>query len=333
LLVVITIIGILIALLLPAVQAAREAARRMQCGNNVKQLSLALHNHHALHNAFPAGATSPGGTNAFSDCGFSWGVQILPFLEFGATYEQLDLSHRDRGGGDMEVNMQNGSVLNGVGPSSFMCPSSPMPRRFSLLVRGPTNPCSAMLSDYAGIAGADGNDPMNRYDPAGVQNVHAWNGVLYANSKTTVGEISDGTTNVMMLGEQSAFSIKSPEGVDQDCRSSAYAGAWIGTSRVGHSSVTSGSYPYASNRVFNTTTIGRPLGTKTCDYPMNATGGTYNGVWTTGGDNRTPILSSHPGGATIGFADGSVQFLSESINFQLFQRLAIRDSGLVKDWQ
>ena len=86
LLVVITIIGILIALLLPAVQVAREAARRMQCANNVKQLGLALQNHHALHNVFPAGARCAG-VELDTGYGICWRASILPFLEYGSTYD------------------------------------------------------------------------------------------------------------------------------------------------------------------------------------------------------------------------------------------------------
>ena len=95
LLVVITIIGILIALLLPAVQAAREAARRMQCSNNLKQIGLALHNYHSLMNAFPAGTVVrlPEGCSQGSCWGTSMFVVIFPYMEQSAIEEQYRPSY------------------------------------------------------------------------------------------------------------------------------------------------------------------------------------------------------------------------------------------------
>ena len=88
LLVVIAIIGILVALLLPAVQSAREAARRMQCQNNLKQLALALHNYHTAHATFPpAGFYDGGGANGST---LSWHTTVLPFIEQQNLYDALD---------------------------------------------------------------------------------------------------------------------------------------------------------------------------------------------------------------------------------------------------
>ena len=95
LLVVIAIIGILVALLLPAVQAAREAARRMSCSNNVKQLALAMHNYHDVHKALPFGHLYRGIhdgnlTDATGGSGFGWGYSILPFIEQQTLADQFD---------------------------------------------------------------------------------------------------------------------------------------------------------------------------------------------------------------------------------------------------
>ncbi len=88
LLVVIAIIGILIALLLPAVQAAREAARRMQCSNNLKQIGLAIHNYYSTNNAFPAACSSQ--NKNFGSWGFAWCVHIMPYAEQTSLYDELD---------------------------------------------------------------------------------------------------------------------------------------------------------------------------------------------------------------------------------------------------
>jgi prepilin-type N-terminal cleavage/methylation domain-containing protein/prepilin-type processing-associated H-X9-DG protein len=316
LLVVITIIGLLIALLLPAVQVAREAARRINCGNNVKQLGLGLQTYHSHYNVFPAGGNSA--TPALTRMGISWRVSIMPFLELRGMYDQLSMSGYAPGDMDIGVNMH---ALDGFTASACICPSSPM-GRFSL---HQVSKCRAMLADYAGIAGADGNDPLSRYN-GGDGNIAAFNGILYSNSATRMDDISDGASNTMILGEQSDFGFDAA-GNELDCRSSGLHGAWLGTTRDGHKA----NGNYSDDRVFNTTTIGLPLGTRSCQFICNWSGTPwYTGLRVTGGDNRTPILSSHPGGAHIGFADGSVQFFSESIQFSLFQVLAIRDSGVPK---
>jgi prepilin-type processing-associated H-X9-DG protein len=182
------------------------------------------------------------------------------------------------------------------------------------------------LANYSGIAGADGQDPSNRFAGVG-QNVHAYNGVLFANSNIRVEDITDGTTNVIMVGEQSNFG-RDMTGQKADCRSGGPHGAWIGTMKFKQEDLGD---PY-SNRVFNTTTIGRPLGTRACDYIAYYTPPYWVGV-VTNMDNRAPILSAHPGGTHLLFADGSVHFLMEEIEFELFQLLAIRDSGEVKEWE
>jgi prepilin-type N-terminal cleavage/methylation domain-containing protein/prepilin-type processing-associated H-X9-DG protein len=318
LLVVIAIIGILVALLLPAVQSARDAARRMQCANNAKQIGLALFNYESTHQVFPPGA----GTVIVPDrswqtgYGICWRTSILPYLEELSTYDRLDLSSVSAG--DMDYGTRNVPFLADFAPSLFVCPSSALPR-FSLLGQTKIN---VLLSDYAGIAGADGNDSENRF--TGV-NVTAFNGVLHAHSRVRVADITDGTSKTMMVAEQSAWAMNG-RGQPVDCRSGGPHGAWIGTFRLSEASTGDP----LSDRVFNTTTIGRPLGTRTCDYIADYTSSPYWGDLVTNLDNRTPIASAHPGGAQILFCDGSVSFLTEGIEFRLFQLLAIRDSGQTK---
>ncbi len=321
LLVVIAIIGILIALLLPAVQAAREAARRLQCANNLKQIGLALHNYHGALNCFPPGAqTIPVHPRTWATgFGISWMLAILPYHEQTTVYQNVDTAKTT----DLDYGHDNIPALQGVAPAIYACPSSRM-ERFSLLGQSDVN---VLLANYTGIAGADAHDPAERFNGVG-HNVHAYNGVLFANSTVRVEDIRDGSTNTIMVGEQSDFGIDST-GRPADCRSGGPHGAWLGTMKFQQEDLGNA----GSNRVFNTSTIGRPLGTRTCDYI-----GDYTSVapyWVgvvTNMDNRAPILSAHPGGAHLLFADGSVQFLSESIGFRTFQLLAIRDSGEVKSW-
>src|SRR5262249_28880924 len=115
LLVVIAIIGVLVALLLPAVQAAREAARRSQCTNNLKQIALALHNYHDAHHTLPSGNTCH--KNVLLHC-HTWIELLFPFIEQQLTYDRLDFHYRTH-------EMNNPKVLDGFTDSLLICPTDP----------------------------------------------------------------------------------------------------------------------------------------------------------------------------------------------------------------
>ena len=148
LLVVIAIIGILIALLLPAVQAAREAARRMQCSNKLRQIGLAMHNYHDTHRVFPPGAIAfvdscpPSGYRA-QDQGPPWSVLILPYIERMSLYQDFDFS------GTFSARLSdNGSnqALQFTPMATFQCPSDPLPLTHI------DSLCDASMSDSSRLA-------------------------------------------------------------------------------------------------------------------------------------------------------------------------------------
>jgi prepilin-type N-terminal cleavage/methylation domain-containing protein/prepilin-type processing-associated H-X9-DG protein len=175
LLVVMAIIGVLIALLLPAVQAARGAARRVECVNNMMQIGLAVQQYEVAYEAFPPGVVNPSGpiANAPKGYHYSWLVQILPFVEQKATYAQLDFSK------DLydPANTRARSVVL----RSFTCSADPASR-----VTGGLG-----LSSYAG----------NHHDseaPIDVTN----NGVLFLNSQVRSEDIEDGSSNTILFGEK-----------------------------------------------------------------------------------------------------------------------------------
>jgi len=188
LLVVIAIIGVLIALLLPAVQQAREAARRMQCINQMKQLTLATHNYHDTMGTLPSGWVAPDDLTNFSKGNYwGWGALILPFIEQGALYDQIDFTWQ-WDGSSAPTNPNNG-IAKTFPCEAFLCPSDPL---------GPFNPniFSNATSNYIGSFG-------NKQTTTSAHSYTDDNrGVFWENSKMRFRDITDGTTNTIMFGER-----------------------------------------------------------------------------------------------------------------------------------
>lgn len=176
LLVVIAIIGILVALLLPAIQAAREAARRSSCLNNISQLAIAMHNYEFAVEHLPAGVINPEGPIRSEDDGqhVSWIVQILPYVEMGNVYEAFD----QKAGAYAPVN----SVIRAIPVSLFTCPSFP-----GSDVSAKTD---AAVSTYAGC--------HNEVEaPIDADN----HGLLFLNSSVKYKDIKDGSSQTLLIGE------------------------------------------------------------------------------------------------------------------------------------
>lgn len=312
LLVVITIIGILIALLLPAVQAAREAARRMQCQNNLKQIGLALLNYEACNQAFP-----PGGLITDNDvAGTSWWVRILPFVEGGNISDTYDYS---KGGwlGSNTTNTVSRDMLRNLQFPYMYCPSSTLPSRVLSAEIGQTSENANLQgTTYAGISGAANGKAINIYSATQTTAFESdgWTssgGVLIENRAIPIAEVTDGTSNTIAVAEQSdslspivdaASDVPCDTG---DCRSDCGHGFTMG--------------PVGDGRTFNLTCV---------LYPVNHKTANSYGVEGNCGLN-TPIQSVHSGGANAAFADGSVQSLSESLDLTVLYNLATRNDNQV----
>lgn len=310
LLVVIAIIAILIALLLPAVQQAREAARRSSCKNNVKQLSLALHNYHETHSTFPQGQTRDSNSHC---CGGNWRVQILPFIEQSNLYNQTNFGADFSFAGNTNWG-RNTRFLDGIIVNTFLCPSSPLDPNDTSVIN---NPLRHMVHHYVGISGAlgVGGGTDRGCDYGGVVR---GNGILGVNRHSKFRDITDGTSNTIIISEQSAMVNINGTPVN---RTSNYYGGWSG---------------YAGGWA-NDLNVGRPhwgAGTTCIRYQINlgksqsVASGAIPGADNTW-DFNTIVNSYHPGGIHIGLADGSVRFVSENLNFTTFQRLASMNDGLV----
>jgi prepilin-type N-terminal cleavage/methylation domain-containing protein/prepilin-type processing-associated H-X9-DG protein len=199
LLVVITIIGILIALLLPAVQAAREAARRMQCANNFKQVGLAMHNYHTVKGCFPPGEIyMPGLNGGFFD--FSWAIYLLPYVEQETLYNNIDFTAK---WGYADSTVKPGKPMSNIGVgrtriSGYLCPSDPQRGE---LVSIHTTP-SPTASDNLAMSSMCGVSDSYDWMPGGTpRNFPSNDGILGANRCCTIADIKDGTSNTLLVGE------------------------------------------------------------------------------------------------------------------------------------
>ncbi|MHC4179654.1 MAG: DUF1559 family PulG-like putative transporter, partial [Planctomycetota bacterium] len=190
--VVIAIIGILIALLLPAIQAAREAARRAHCVNNLKQLGVALHNHENAAKRFPASSTVPGGIGSSAVNGWSWLTFLLPFCEQQVLYDDLQVKKHPEG-----PSPQGTPLAYVTEVSAFVCPSYTGPKfrdlddRMSALTQYKAMGATHIGSLEAAVAGGGspsyaGNHP---------------DGALYPGIKPKIASLVDGTSNTVMACE------------------------------------------------------------------------------------------------------------------------------------
>jgi prepilin-type N-terminal cleavage/methylation domain-containing protein/prepilin-type processing-associated H-X9-DG protein len=285
LLVVITIIGILIALLLPAVQAAREAARRMSCANNFRQVGIGLHNYHASKGCFPPGkllwvngypgcSTAPGSGYYV---GWGWTTHILPYMEQGTVYDMFDFK---KPGCTMDM------TPNGSGPSNFkvcatritpyICPSDA--QNGEMIVETSTGQNGANPDeDHRSTNVVGVSDPANCWCDSGRSLPKEYpiaSGLMAERRGATASDVKDGMSNTLIAAEYTGGGLHTYRGL-----------GWPTGGVIDTSSGINGPYTLPGK-------------------------GTYN--WY--GPQAAGASSYHPGGCHFLFADGSVQFLSENIS-------------------
>ena len=303
LLVVIAIIGLLLALLLPAVQAAREMARRSQCSNNMRQIALAMNTCENATKSFPPGNTvlaefqpqqppaDPANPTPVTpeltiyDGSMGWPVFILEYIEQTSLYDKIDTEKLaytfDGGPGSGFEEKEHGDVANRYAaenmPSVFSCPSAER-----------TKPLNTQ-KDYA-VNGGSGKPERE---------LRNMDGVFYCNSSIRPSDIKDGLSNTLMILESSHYGTK-----------------------------------------VTTDAAGKTVAEKACYNPffwVNQAGQGY--VVPDDGDNRLRInnrkdavlnraaRSEHPGGINVAMCDGSVHFLQQKVNHDVYQGLCTRSGN------
>lgn len=341
LLVAMAIIGILIAILLPAVQQAREAARRTQCKNNLKQLGIALHNYHDVHMAFPAGyysyPTSDGSAPPYAHLdpdtwdgapGWGWNYCLLPFLEQG------NLSRLLRP--DQPLWEPSYADLIRTQLPGLICPSATGPRGPFLardengdplringrtIELGRTHYVASHGQESCwGECGASTSGPVftniytgeTRIVDINGQAAHVADGPFFRNSRTRIADVIDGLTNTIFLGEHSsALSDKTWVGVVPG----AYTHPRFATPENGPDAAATLVLVHAGPSGGELDITGQPI-VHPINFPTYHVGQMY---------------AQHPGGGHVCMGDGSVRFFSQDVELLLWAELSSMSEGEVID--
>ena len=286
LLVVIAIIGILIGMLLPAVQQVREAARRISCANNMRQIALALHNFHSVRSEFPEGVSLDQASNP--NANYGWATFTLPFIEQDNLFNQIDTQNSSQPvSSDLD---QGGTIVPG-----FVCPSSALPERS----KEGFGKCNYM--------GNQGSGNTRTSDDGGV---------LDSNLVFAIRDISDGTSNTILIGEADGSPLQESAAIDN-----AFP-IWIGAPTF------DGNFQHGQAR--------RSV-LRRGDFAEGFNRASPNGG---PGDFDAALFSSrHTAGANFALCDGSVRFIEDTIETGTrnnppdgaYMKLIIRNDGQVVD--
>ncbi len=290
LLVVIAIIGVLIALLLPAVQAAREAARRAQCTNNLKQVALAAHNYMDSFGALPMGTPMMWYPKFNINDGQSVFVSMLGQIEQASLFNAVNFTHL--------IYANENSTIQRTGVSSLWCPSD---GDVSRIIAPPTGmdsmPQGQFFTAFTSYAACSGIWYHHSYDLTLNRTLTAQdNGLMFANSAVRMADITDGTSNTLMFGERAHSLLNTTERPLWHWWFDGYYGDTLFWTL----------YPINPHR---------KLGTNTANQ---STSNAY----------IEGASSMHPGGANFALADGSVRFLKDTIQTWPFDQVTGKPLGV-----
>ena len=300
LLVVIAIIGVLIALLLPAVQQAREAARRTSCFNNLKQIGLAMHNYHDTYGSFPSGYLANSADHrtplATGEPGWGWASLILPQMEQGNIADSL-IDFR------LSITHANNQLARETIIQAFACPTDRAPQLFDLHLEGGAH----LELASANYVGSFGTTELHDCEGLAAGRKCEGTGVLDHNGRRRMADITDGTSHTLLIGER-ATSL----GGEEELQFSTWAGSVSGGEQA----------------------IARVLGI--ADHAPNSQYGEDHDHDHDGGHDHDhdehhldDFGSRHPAGTNFVFADGSAHLITETIDLAVYRALATRSGGEV----
>ncbi|QDS91110.1 hypothetical protein EC9_53300 [Rosistilla ulvae] len=313
LLVVISIIGVLVGLLLPAVQAAREAARRMSCSNNLKQIGLSLHNYESAFRVFPSQSSSPGPGAEWTTQRGSWFTSILPFIEQDGLFSSFDSDYHWHAPENLEAVSTEVPMLR--------CPSAPDRTGFewTVLVDYPNGSSTYSLTardtyygattDYANVGGV--GSQLSATLPPQQQLSDPSNCGVLKSTAVRLAEIIDGLSNTVLLVECAGRPVlyqkgrAVPDGVTPK--------TWSGSSSVTRPLPTGGVWA-SHNKGF--LVYGSQPDGNTAIRP---------GLCSVNCSNDNEVYAFHPGGANVLMSDGAVRFISESLPIEQLVALVSRN--------
>lgn len=287
LLVVIAIIGILIALLLPAVQAAREAARRSQCTNNLKQIGLAMHNYHDTHKKFPYGYIESPTTLHKRTC---WFQEVWPYVEQSPLYDMY-MVDTNQWVMDVDPDVRDAQI------AAFQCPSD-----------GEQPAKGGSGGNRSGGDGFQGSYVVCTGDGIMYYGTGDLRGIFYRRSQTNFAAIVDGTSNTLLASESIVRGANNTGGWG------GAGGYWGGAPH--------GGYGFTTLEPPNSPLPDRVYSCKSTTWPQAPCTSTSSTD-----DHRNFARSYHPGGCNFVLADGSVRFISETINLTTYHGLGTRREG------
>lgn len=290
LLVVIAIIAVLISLLLPAVQQAREAGRRSQCRNNLKQMGLAIQNFHEVKGTLPSSRLGPQHA--------SWFVQILPYIDQVALYKQWNLNDT--------YYLQKPATRTTSVPM-FYCPSRRthmLSSQFEISTTSlpDTQPYPGALGDFAANGGqhvdAIVDNPLCNGTMCQAQSQLSGSTILKTQSRTGLRDLKDGTSHVFLVGEKHVPESKYGQSGGQ-----------------GDGAIYNGDFPRSYNRLAGRDNVGQPR------FKLAANGEDLSGPW------HCRFGSHHAGMVQFVFADGHVAAVNVSTDIDILHKLAVRNDG------
>ena len=290
LLVVIAIIAVLISLLLPAVQQARETARRSQCRNNLKQIGLSVQNFHDVKGALPSSRLGPQHA--------SWFVQILPYIDQTALYKQWSLNDT--------YYLQRPTTRTTSVPM-FYCPSRRthmLSSQFEISTTSlpDTQPYPGALGDFAANGGqhvdAIVDNPLCNGTMCQAQSQLSGSQIVSTQSRTGLRDLKDGTSHIFLAGEKHVPESRFGQSGGQ-----------------GDGSIYNGDFPRSYNRLAGRDNVGQPR------FKLAANGEDLSGPW------HCRFGSHHPGMVQFVFADGHVAALNVTTDVDVLNKLAVRNDG------